>query len=133
MHPLPRGAGTRTASAVEAGTAAARHAASAASRKIVALIPISRSRCRAPGSYTGLTPSKSGRQPPDERTFESGGTPRLRLAARHAAGGTAVTVSRVPARTPSFSRRDDLRNVAIVAHVDHGKTTLVDALLWQSG
>ncbi|HXW38819.1 MAG TPA: translational GTPase TypA [Acidimicrobiales bacterium] len=29
--------------------------------------------------------------------------------------------------------RDDLRNIAIVAHVDHGKTTLVDAMLWQSG
>ncbi|MDA8037693.1 MAG: GTP-binding protein, partial [Actinomycetota bacterium] len=29
--------------------------------------------------------------------------------------------------------RPDLRNLAIVAHVDHGKTTLVDAMLWQSG
>ena len=29
--------------------------------------------------------------------------------------------------------RDDLRNIAIISHVDHGKTTLVDAMLWQSG
>ncbi|HBZ54860.1 MAG TPA: translational GTPase TypA, partial [Syntrophobacteraceae bacterium] len=29
--------------------------------------------------------------------------------------------------------RQNLRNLAIIAHVDHGKTTLVDAMLWQSG
>ncbi len=32
-----------------------------------------------------------------------------------------------------MNQRTDLRNLAIIAHVDHGKTTLVDAMLWQSG
>jgi GTP-binding protein len=32
-----------------------------------------------------------------------------------------------------MEKRDDLRNLAIIAHVDHGKTTLADAMLWQSG
>lgn len=33
----------------------------------------------------------------------------------------------------SIKTRKDIRNLAIIAHVDHGKTTLVDAMLWQSG
>src|SRR5512146_1631239 len=33
----------------------------------------------------------------------------------------------------AMTRQTALRNIAIIAHVDHGKTTLVDAMLWQSG
>ncbi len=32
-----------------------------------------------------------------------------------------------------MQQRENIRNIAIIAHVDHGKTTLVDAMLWQSG
>ncbi len=39
----------------------------------------------------------------------------------------------VPATTIASARRADVRNIAIIAHVDHGKTTLIDAMLHQTG
>ena len=38
-----------------------------------------------------------------------------------------------PTTGKSTAVRENMRNIAIIAHVDHGKTTLVDAMLWQSG
>jgi GTP-binding protein len=47
---------------------------------------------------------------------------------------TEITPSRPAARLAGeLAVREDIRNIAIIAHVDHGKTTLVDAMLWQSG
>jgi GTP-binding protein len=62
----------------------------------------------------------------------------LRLVASERVGACTGRAPRVerPDRLRSsvvLIPRTDIRNVAIVAHVDHGKTTLVDAMLWQSG
>ncbi len=47
--------------------------------------------------------------------------------------GSRSGVANTAAPMPSSPTRGDLRNVAIIAHVDHGKTTLVDAMLRQTG
>ncbi len=46
---------------------------------------------------------------------------------------TAAPQTGLPVTAAARIPRLDLRNVAIIAHVDHGKTTLVDGMLWQSG
>ena len=46
---------------------------------------------------------------------------------------TTIQSSTEPASGRAIASRSDLRNVAIIAHVDHGKTTLVDAMLRQAG
>ena len=46
---------------------------------------------------------------------------------------TTIRSGTEPASERAIASRSDLRNVAIISHVDHGKTTLVDAMLRQSG
>ncbi len=64
------------------------------------------------------------------------GAPHVRCATRpprHPRRGPRPPRQLAPEIPMAEEVRTDLRNLAIIAHVDHGKTTLVDAMLWQSG
>src|SRR3954463_2078409 len=71
---------------------------------------------------------------PTRRSARSRGCYRGRAGARSVHAPSYAGLS-LPASQALIvlALRNDLRNVAIVAHVDHGKTTLGDAMLWQSG
>ena len=79
---------------------------------------------------------RSARVPDRVRSRWSGsrslGSARRMLGARWSRFA-ALRRADVPVPLTYVPVRSDLRNLAIIAHVDHGKTTLVDAMLWQSG
>src|SRR5256712_7063402 len=88
------------------------------------------------GARAGGQPRPSPRWPRGRRG------PPMRFRILWPAAGAAIPSHRhsPPSRAPTVAwydetmqQRDSIRNIAIIAHVDHGKTTLVDAMLWQSG
>ena len=107
-------------------------------------------RSRAAGSASAVVFAAVVESPPDEPQPASSAADEHEREKAKAHGGHHATASTTPAcrrlagraaaatlagraRRRTSAAADDLRNVAIVAHVDHGKTTLVDAMLWQSG
>jgi len=89
-----------------------------------------------PPTTTTTTPAVApGFRPPTSRvqlvTGHTPSTPQIPTRSPLIEASSSATTTRAP--DGAFAVRHDLRNVAIIAHVDHGKTTLVDALLQQSG
>src|SRR5213080_1470047 len=94
-----------------------------------------------PDSACSRAPSRWQRRPfPRSHRGQRG--PPIRFRILWPAAGAAIPSHRrsPPSRAPTVAwydetmqQRDLIRTIAIIAHVDHGKTTLVDAMLWQSG
>src|SRR5216117_1551746 len=94
-----------------------------------------------PDSACSRAPSRWQRRPfPRSHRGQRG--PPMRFRILWPAAGAAIPSHRrsPPSRAPTVAwydetmlQRDSIRTIAIIAHVDHGKTTLVDAMLWQSG
>src|SRR3954452_2104971 len=88
-----------------------------------------------PAARRSPPPRRSARS---ARTTAAGARPaaagcRARPAAPGGGDRRRTPPRQYPRTVPGLVPVSNLRNVAIVAHVDHGKTTLVDAMLWQSG
>src|SRR2546426_3636029 len=94
-----------------------------------------------PDSACSRAPSRWQRRP-FPRLHRGQRGPPIRFRILWPAAGAAIPSHRrsPPSRAPTVAwydetmqQRDSIRTIAIIAHVDHGKTTLVDAMLWQSG